>query len=957
MRWGRLCGRRPQATPDEGIGARLVGGYVEGLVKYRWLLMAVTICVTVPAAVLAPRFLDRTTQDFAAPEGSPAAEASRQMRQYFPILDGTTPLMVYIEKPAKKASVLSEAVANFSTTLCEQAAAGAGDAPLVSCLGYYALEQIGPEQGKQYLAASETATFLAVVIKGGLTAPATIAYSTWLSDSLPAFAAHLTASGYTVSLMGSTPFLEVMIDAATRDLERMDAIVLPLAFLVLAYILQSVRFVLLTGLSLGLSLAVSFAIMYGVTFSFPIFASSPSLMMSISIAMSIDYSMFLLSRYREELEAQVRRGRAPDTIAAIPAVVRSAGHTIVVSGLTLSLCFFGLLYFDINVMQSLGICCGVSILVVLLCNLFVVPLMLVCFPHFFARGAAGPNACLDAVRFWKKDGSGAVEDAKGTPADPATERTPLVAEAEGGDPTAPSHAAAVEDSAAAQPGRCVGVVGIISAKAVPGEPLCREVFSRKEDETLPPSSEGYSRREEHSERLLVTSRWYRLSKLLVRPPYNFLVPLVIITIVAPFGLFAYTYKTTDENILYLPDDVAVTKAYKHMGNEFGVGYAFPYQILMVPKEPGAKIIDESNTWKVWFETRDIITELSTMNQWKIGGDDFQTASLDGVQTVCPGMMTECIQAAMKVNMTCADIYTKHGLLQRPGCPANVLLACEYLNNNSNTFDLLNSEAMWAKFSPEFSPMGTDGSTWLDAARAKAAQRAADKNKTVNFFIVGGAADALDSMHEVDGDYATMVGITCSIVFVLTCVAFRSIVVGIRSIITIATTITFVYGFATLTYQEGILTWTGFNGFAQTHAIVYIIPLMSFTILVGISLDYDMFLLTRIVEYRARGFSTRQAVCQASAKTGFLITAAGVIMAIAFSGLFFSAEPYMHQLSFFMVFAVLFDTFVVRTLMVPALMGLLGEYNWWPCAHVEVDTQECAPIAEDVEDPAEEDGAA
>jgi len=65
------------------------------------------------------------------------------------------------------------------------------------------------------------------------------------------------------------------------------------------------------------------------------------------------------------------------------------------------------------------------------------------------------------------------------------------------------------------------------------------------------------------------------------------------------------------------------------------------------------------------------------------------------------------------------------------------------------------------------------------------------------------------------------------------------------------------------------------------------------------------------------------------KTGKIITAAGVIMAIAFSGLLLSGISAMNQLSFYLVFSVLFDTFIVRSLLVPSLMGLLKDVNWWP----------------------------
>jgi uncharacterized membrane protein YdfJ with MMPL/SSD domain len=86
---------------------------------------------------------------------------------------------------------------------------------------------------------------------------------------------------------------------------------------------------------------------------------------------------------------------------------------------------------------------------------------------------------------------------------------------------------------------------------------------------------------------------------------------------------------------------------------------------------------------------------------------------------------------------------------------------------------------------------------------------------------------------------------------------------------------------------------------------------------------------RIVESREQGLSTRDAIIDGVVDTGTVITAAGVIMSLAFFGLLLSDILLLNQMSFFLLFAVLFDTFIVRTLVVPSMMYWLGEANWWP----------------------------
>ena len=100
-------------------------------------------------------------------------------------------------------------------------------------------------------------------------------------------------------------------------------------------------------------------------------------------------------------------------------------------------------------------------------------------------------------------------------------------------------------------------------------------------------------------------------------------------------------------------------------------------------------------------------------------------------------------------------------------------------------------------------------------------------------------------------------------------------------------------------------------------------------MVGLGLDYDVFLISRIYEFRLLGYTDHAAAVKGICATGYIITAAGMIMAVAFGGLFSSQELILNQAAFLLVFAVLLDTFVVRTICVPALLGLTDTKSWWP----------------------------
>jgi RND superfamily putative drug exporter len=114
---------------------------------------------------------------------------------------------------------------------------------------------------------------------------------------------------------------------------------------------------------------------------------------------------------------------------------------------------------------------------------------------------------------------------------------------------------------------------------------------------------------------------------------------------------------------------------------------------------------------------------------------------------------------------------------------------------------------------------------------------------------------------------------------------------------------------------------------------FTVPLLTFVILVAVGADYNIFLMARIREECPH--ASRAGVARAVASTGRVITAAGVIFAGSFVGLVVSPTPGLSETGFAIAFGVLLDTFVVRTLTVPALAALLGPHNWWPARVFEV----------------------
>ena len=116
--------------------------------------------------------------------------------------------------------------------------------------------------------------------------------------------------------------------------------------------------------------------------------------------------------------------------------------------------------------------------------------------------------------------------------------------------------------------------------------------------------------------------------------------------------------------------------------------------------------------------------------------------------------------------------------------------------------------------------------------------------------------------------------------------------------------------------------------------------MCTNILVGLCLDYDIFLFSRVREYRRKGYSTTLSIIFGVEHTGYLITYAGIIMAVAFSSLMLSSMILLKEFGVILSCAVLLDTFLMRTTIVPSLLHLFRETNWWPRKYdVTIDSYE------------------
>jgi putative drug exporter of the RND superfamily len=173
----------------------------------------------------------------------------------------------------------------------------------------------------------------------------------------------------------------------------------------------------------------------------------------------------------------------------------------------------------------------------------------------------------------------------------------------------------------------------------------------------------------------------------------------------------------------------------------------------------------------------------------------------------------------------------------------------------------------------------------------------------------------------------MIALVIVLTFVLLARAFRSLLLPLKAVLLNVISVSAAYGILVLVWQDGHGSKQIF-GVDATGAIIEWIPLMVFAFLFGLSMDYEVFILSRMREEYDRTGRTDLAVIRAMGRTGRLVTSAALILFCAFLVLGSSPGAIMKTFATGLAAGILLDATVVRMLMVPALVSLFGRWNWW-----------------------------
>ncbi|MGH9130684.1 MAG: MMPL family transporter [Acidimicrobiales bacterium] len=281
-------------------------------------------------------------------------------------------------------------------------------------------------------------------------------------------------------------------------------------------------------------------------------------------------------------------------------------------------------------------------------------------------------------------------------------------------------------------------------------------------------------------------------------------------------------------------------------------------------------------------------------------------------------------------------------LEDQAVPSGILAPIEVLTQPANAPALARRldqlKGVYSAFAPANASYQVGGTAIVDVlpsaepstpsggATVRAVQAVA--SSTPGVIGVGGAgAEQGDFISSIYGSFPLMLGLISICTFLLLSRAFRSVVLALKAVVLNAASVGAAFGAMVLVWQMGKgsgALW----GVPATGALTVWVPIMVFAFLFGLSMDYEVFILTRMrEEYDATG-STRHAVIAGIGRTGRLVTSAALILFLSFLSMSTTPDVDVKVLATGLGAGILLDAVVVRCLLVPALVGLFGRWNWW-----------------------------
>mmetsp|Transcript_23582 Transcript_23582/g.46080 ORF Transcript_23582/g.46080 Transcript_23582/m.46080 type:complete len:473 (+) Transcript_23582:643-2061(+) len=391
---------------------------------------------------------------------------------------------------------------------------------------------------------------------------------------------------------------------------------------------------------------------------------------------------------------------------------------------------------------------------------------------------------------------------------------------------------------------------------------------------------------------LQKSYWYLSTKACIKWPYVFLTILIPLALIAPATVHLFDFKYSIDSTQIAPRNSQSIECLNKLKANFPLGLMDPLYVIVDGRSQGDYPVKSTP----FFEATSYLSS--------------QLAS----KTACG---SEGVMSIAFLHNTRISWENAEKLLDTDG------FYPVYFNNSVN--QPLNAALI--TLTTPFEPFGDEVKDFTKTVRD--AFKDPNLNGSYDYHLVGAPIWMVDATDITFKLFPIIIAVTVAAIFVMISCLLVSAFIPLRYAFTLVFPLSFIFGLAVMVYQDGVMEWLSWSALRSTDGMYWLTPIITFPICTGLALDYDIFLMCRVAEYRMEGYTNKASILKAVHETGGIITAAGVIMAIAFGGMMFSQTDTVNQIGWILFSSVLFDTFVVRTVLVPAVLMLAGPVNWWP----------------------------
>jgi RND superfamily putative drug exporter len=615
------------------------------------------------------------------------------------------------------------------------------------------------------------------------------------------------ASPAQVYLTGAPAIDSAFSKLASSDVEHAELAALPIALLVLLIVFGTLVAATMPLLLAGVAVPITLALIYAIGLHVDMSIYVLNIASIIGLGISIDYSLFMIRRFRDELA----RGRSVPE--AVGWTIATSGEAIMFSGLIVMIGFTGLLLIGVPFMTSLGIGGAVVVLTSVLGGLTLLPALL---------SVLGPRVNALRVPYLSRFTAPARQAKKASEEDEESEKGEEGEEGEEG----------------SKPGR--------------------------------------------------KSFWQRWAEMVMRRPV--LVILAVTALLVAMGWPIFSIELGTPNVSTLPTSDESRHGIDVLNAQFPDTRIDP--VLIIAQSPdGTSMLTPAN-----------IARLDALSQW-IARQPHVTGVLSLAHIPpAPG-------APALTGQELAALYSSGAYKQNPA------MAQLVASTTSGNITLITVQTN----APLDSSAGNGLVNDLRAGDARAGQG-------LSVLVGGTQASDLDFNNYLYGNFPRSVLFILGATYILLLLMFRSVILPLKAILMNVLSVAASYGVLVFIFQWGhfsnILNFTP-DGFLDSTN-----PILLFCILFGLSMDYEVFLLSRIQEEWLRTHNNRYAVARGLEKTGGVITNAALLFVIVTGAFTFTSLLVTKEIGLGMSIAVLVDATIIRTLLVPATMRLVGRWNWW-----------------------------